>query len=110
MDDKDNNQSKIEIFLDKSQDHIEKKWYWYFAIFEILFYSSTNEIRSLFFGILIFPFIYLSCGFFIILLKTLLTSENWIEKVLMGIFCIVGLITLYPFMQILINSINIFFE
>ena len=110
MDDKDNNQSQINIFLDKCQDHVDKKWYWYFAIFEMLFYSATKEIRSFFFGILIFPFIYLSFGFLIILLKSLLTSDSWIEKLVMGVFSIVGLITLYPFTQVLISSISNFFE
>ena len=110
MDDKDNNQSQIGIFLDKSQDHIDKNWYWYFAIFEILLYSATKEIKNFVFGVLIFPFIYLSFSLFIVFLKYLFTSKSWIEKVVMGIFCIGALITLYPFTQILIGIVIKFFE
>ena len=110
MSDKENNQLQIGIFLDKSQDHIDKNWYWYLAIFEILFYSATKEIKSFVFGVLIFPFIYLSFGLLIVFLKYLFTSKSWIEKVIMGSFCIGGLIGLYPFIQILIGTVIKFFD
>lgn len=98
------------LFFDKLQDHIDKNGYWYFIIFEILFYSVTKEIKSLFFGVLIFPFIYLSFSLLILFLRYLFTSDSFIEKIIMCVFCILGLMELYPFIQLLIGIVIKFFD
>lgn len=108
MSDKFNREIDVIFLLEKLETHFNKNWIWYFFIFEILIYSVTKKTNSLVFGVLIFPFIYLSVKLSFLFLETLFNSENLIQKLLLCLFCLGCIVTLYPFIEIFFDIVNKF--
>ena len=108
MNNKDGYENQIPSYLERLQIHFNKNWIWYFIIFEILIFSVTKKPNSLVSGVLIFPFIYLSVMLTILFFETLFFSENLIQKILLCLFCLGCIATLYPFIEIFLETVSKF--
>jgi hypothetical protein len=83
--------------MEKVNRHLEKTWFIYFIVFECIIYFKYQEPKLLFFAPLLLPFAYLFFAFLINFFILLFAEKEIIEKIIFGIFYLVGMGTLLPF-------------